>query len=59
MNEWRLRVINHIHIGINLGHKVTLVKPELWKKNKKIGLSQLNTNLFYSRGYLEFQFLPL
>lgn len=21
MNEWRLRVINHIHIGINLGQK--------------------------------------
>lgn len=25
---------------------MTLVNPELWKKNKKIGLSQLNANYF-------------
>lgn len=31
----RLRMINHIHVEINLGHKITLAKPEeLWERNK-------------------------
>lgn len=51
----RQRMINHIHTAISFGHKVILVKPELWERNKLIKLSQFNTSYFVSGGFLEFQ----